>query len=316
MIIVRFTSGLGNQMFQYNLYNYLYHKFPNVEVKADITWFDQFSEHQGFELERIFKREDNPDFVFKVASGMDIFKCSGQFHSSPGCKNPGLVNEILRYPNRLIRLFNLHKKNRVRIEQSGFEDNAVVYEQIDKINPSLNYYITGFFIEEIYYKNRIEKLGKFFDFGDDLSDNNLNYVNQIKNSQSVSIHVRRGDYLSDTYKDSFLSLPMEYYEKAVKLVKEKFDNPVFYIFSDDKDYMSKAFSWLDNKVFIEGNNGKNSFRDLQLMSECVVNITANSTFSTWAGLLNKNENKLVIYPAMYMRQKESEIKTIEGFVRI
>lgn len=316
MIIVRFTSGLGNQMFQYNLYNTLLKRFPDVEVKADISWFDQFSEHQGYELCKLFKRDDNNDFVINIASAADIYKCTGQFHSGPGSAKAGLINRIYRYPNRVLRVFNVHTRNRRRIDQTGFEDNAEILKQIEAIDPTVNYYITGFFIEEVYYKDRLKDIRGFFRFDNNLNTANLNYVNQIKSSQAISIHVRRGDYLSDTYKDSFLSLSMDYYKEAVARVGEKFSNPVFYIFSDDKDYMKEAFSWLDNKVIIEGNTGSDSYRDLQLMSMCKANITANSTFSTWAGLLNDNEDAMVIYPAIYMNQKESEIKSINGWVRI
>lgn len=316
MIIVKFTSGLGNQMFQYNLYNMLLNRFPQVEVKADITWFDQFAEHQGFELCKLFKRDDNKDFVFNIASASDIFKCTGQFHSKPGSKNAELVNRILRYPNRVLRLFNFHTINRKRIDQTGFEDNTEIFNQIEKIDPKFNYYITGFFIEEIYYKNRLSAIRSCLKFDENYSDGNRNYVNQINNSNAVSIHVRRGDYLSDTYKSSFLSLPMEYYEKAVEIAKEKLQNPVFYIFSDDKEYVKTAFAFIDKKVIIEGNDGDNSFRDLQLMSLCKINITANSTFSTWAGLLNASKDAIVIYPSMYMNQKNSEEKTIPGWIRI
>lgn len=316
MIIVRFTSGLGNQMFQYNLYNTLFNRFPDVEVKADITWFDQFAEHQGFELCKLFERDDNKNFVINIASAADIYKCTGQFHSGPGSKCAELLNRIYRYPNRVLRLFNVHKHKRARIDQTGFEDNADILKQIEDIDPTINYYITGFFIEEVYYRERLKNIRDCMKFDNKLSERNTSYVNQICSSESVSIHVRRGDYLSDTYKNSFLSLSMDYYKTAVKRVMEKLDNPLFFIFSDDKEYIKDAFSWLDNKVIIEGNAGSDSYRDLQLMAMCKANITANSTFSTWAGLLNGNENAIVIYPAMYMNEKESEIKTLAGWIRL
>lgn len=317
MIIVRFTSGLGNQMFQYNLYSTLRERFPDVEVKADLTWFSEYDEHQGFELLRIFKREDNPLFKFDVATAKDLFKCTGQFYSMKSGDAFIKEKKLLRYPNRVLRLFSFEKHGRRRIDQTGFEDNEEIFKQLENIDTSYNYYITGFFIEEVYYKNRLDKIRQQLCFDiNSLSDKNKGYLSDIENSNSVSIHIRRGDYLSDTYKDSFKVLSMDYYKKAVSLALNKYENPKFFVFSDDKEFIKQNFSWIENKEIIEGNSGKESYRDLQLMSNCKMNIIANSTFSMWAGILNANADALVVYPEIYMAQKNSEEKTLDNWMRL
>ena len=142
------------------------------------------------------------------------------------------------------------------------------------------------------------------------------YVNQITNSNAVSLHVRRGDYLSDTYKDSFKSLGADYYKNAVNEVYKRIENPTFFIFSDDKDFINESFDWIENKVIVEGNAGNRSYIDMYLMSLCRINIIANSTFSMWAGILNSHEDATVIYPSTYMTQKESEVKLLKNWIRI
>lgn len=316
MIIVRFTSGLGNQMFQYSLYSYLKEKYPGIPVKADVTWFKRFSEHQGYEVKRIFGRADNPYFELEEASAADIIRCSGRI---PNTIKGGLGEAwqfLLRIPHRVLKVTHREQIANGRIEQTGFEDNAEIYRRIEEINPERDYYITGFFIEEVYYRNRLESLQRAFTFDENYGNANSEYVKSIRNTNSVSVHVRRGDYLSAQYSSSFLSLPMEYYKRGVELAREKLDNPQFFIFSDDKDYINEAFDWLADKTIVEGNSGAESYRDMQLMSLCKMNIIANSTFSVWAGLLNANTGRTVVYPAAYMKEKDSEVKTIEGWVRI
>ena len=314
MIIVRFTSGLGNQMFQYNLYSSLKERFPDTKVLADVTWFNEYSEHQGYELDRLFNREDNKSFLIDYASRWDIFCCSGQFSLNGYL---GVKREVFRYINRILRLFSFEKLNRKRIDQTGFEDNADIYKAIEEINPKYNYYITGFFIEEIYYDHRLAKIRDFFSFDkNELGEKNANYVNQINGSNAVSLHVRRGDYLSDTYKDSFKSLGADYYKNAVDEVYKRIENPTFFIFSDDKDFINESFNWLENKIIVEGNAGNRSYIDMYLMSLCRINIIANSTFSMWAGILNSHEDATVIYLSTYMTQKESEVKLLKNWIRI
>lgn len=320
MIIVRFTSGLGNQMFQYNLYSTLRQRFPQVKVKADVSWFARFAEHQGFELESLFLREDNPSFVFEKATDAEIIRCSGRIPNRVKGKAGEVWQFLLRIPHRILKLTGGSKYADQRIDQSGFEDNADIYEKLLEINPEQDYYITGFFIEEIYYKDRVDFLRNSLKFPSIEAEDvqNTTYAEAIRRDFSVSIHVRRGDYLSQQYSSSFLTLPMDYYKKAVEMVLEEQPDAKFFIFSDDEQYIRDSFTWIekDKMTIISGNSGDKSFRDLQLMSMCKYNITANSTFSMWAGILNRNVNAKVFYPSIYMREKDSEIKLMDGWVRI
>jgi len=318
MIVVRFTSGLGNQMFQYSLYTLLKEKYPDVQVKADVTWFKRFSEHQGYELRRIFERQDNPSFKIEEATTADIIRTSGRIPNLIKGRAGEVWQFLLRIPHRVLKVTHAEQIKNGKIEQTGLEDNAQIYEKIMAIDPKKDYYITGFYIEEVYYKDRLGSLREQLSFDEKFSSQNAQYADMIKASDAVSIHVRRGDYLSAQYSSSFLSLPMDYYKKAVEEALKVWPEAYFYIFSDDKEYINEAFDWLPagRRTVVSGNVGTDSYRDMQLMSMCKGNIIANSTFSVWAGLLNKNVEAKVFYPALYMKEKDSEVKSIPGWIRL
>ena len=289
MIVQRFTSGLGNQMFQYAFSVYISKKYPDKIIKADLTWFDWHNEHQGFELERLFRLNMNK------ASRAEVLKCSGELP---------LDFPAARYVNRAIRLV---------------AEKYFIKYRIDEMKPGQtvdlrhNWYLTGFYESEAFYKDDLTEIRKIYTFPD---AGNEDIRNQILKSDSVSIHVRRGDYLNKGYTERFIKLDMDYYRKAVGIIKESIPDARFFVFSEDKEYINESFGWLDNKYIVEGNDGADSWKDMYLMSLCRHNITANSTFSTWGALLNAHENAIVVYPKAYLTDEDSEIKTIPGWIRI
>lgn len=323
MIIVKFTSGLGNQMFQYNLYSLLRERFPETEVLADVSWFYRSGEHQGFELEKLFLRKDNPDFVFEKAGWKDILRCTGRIPNYLSGLVGDIYQQILKVPHFFIRKKKGDYYKSIHIDQSGFENNEDIIKAIEDIDPLMDCYISGFFIEEAYYRDRLNFLRKALRFDENFSDENKRIAKMISESDSVSIHVRRGDYLSEKYNDSFMTLPMDYYREGVKKALQEYPLAKFFVFSDDKEFIEREFSWIEREhpgkerlTVVSNNTGANSFRDMQLMSLCKNNIIANSTFSVWAGLLNCNSCAKIYYPSAYMKKKDSEEKTIPGWTRI
>ena len=309
MIVVRFTGGLGNQMFQYALYRYLKRRYPQETVRADTSWYSWNTAHQGFELTKLFKRESNPAFELDEATTGDVFRVSGKLPQK---------NEAVRYINRLVRLFAGKSFEEKHIFEDGHEhSHEELRRKIDNIPKGRDAYITGYFLDEIYYRDNLEELRRCFTFDiSRLSDENQNLLNEIGSCASVSIHVRRGDYLSKTYSAAFKVLAQDYYQQAVEYLRERVNEPRFYIFSDDTEFAQAAFEYIDNKKVVTGNSGADSYIDMLLMSRCAHNITANSTFSEWAGLLNSSREAIIIYPREYLSDKDSEIKTLDGWIRI
>ncbi len=312
MIIVRFTSGLGNQMFQYNLYSFLKTRYPDTKVLADTRWFYTDDEHHGFELRRIFENVEGSAFSFGEASVSDIYKASGQIATPFRGPFARGVKILLGPVNRKLR------------EAGKCEKAGITYDQLTKKTPfdvfcnldvSKNHYIFGYFTEEVYYRDRIDRLKKELKFPP-LTGENAGIADKMKSENSVSIHVRRGDYLSKTYSGQFLLLGQEYYRPAVEKVREHIKDPKFYIFSEDADFVRQEFSWLEDMTVVDINRGNDSFRDMQLMTKCKANIIANSTFSQWASILNENSEHITVYPDKYMTDEDTQMRLLPGWIRV
>lgn len=135
----------------------------------------------------------------------------------------------------------------------------------------------------------------------------------IKQKHSVSIHVRRGDYLERGISDVFVNLSeTDYYNKAIAYVCQKVINPSFFIFSNDIDWCKENLI-VPNSFFVDWNTGDDSIYDMYLMSNCKVNIIANSTFSYWGACLNREVEK-VLFPLQWFKSQKSPIIFPEAWV--
>ncbi len=135
------------------------------------------------------------------------------------------------------------------------------------------------------------------------NNKNLFLVKEMLQSNSVSIHVRRGDYQNSIYWRIILGdiCDKQYYTDAINKVKEILPNPKFFVFSDDIQWVKSNLHMTD-VVYIDWNVGEHSFRDMELMSYCKANIIANSTFSLCAAWLNRNENPIRIVPSKWLNK--------------
>ena len=296
MIIQQFNSGLGNQMFQYAFFRLLKKSHPEARIRADLSWFEWNDVHQGYELEKLF------GIKLPKASPLETALASGQF---PVTIPAG------RYINRALRIF----------DQKYIDAHCVDElppEKVQKLDPAANVYLTGFYISERYYKDDLDSIRREFAFSEEDTAGASVVLHHIESVESVSVHVRRGDYLDPVYKDRFDLLGEEYYREATARMKGYFGRPHFFIFSDDKEFIKQAFDWIpaEDRTIVAGNTGADSWKDMFLMSRCKGNILANSTFSTWGALLGKPGGRRVIYPRAYISGTDSEIKTIDGWERL
>ena len=159
----------------------------------------------------------------------------------------------------------------------------------------------GYWQSEKYFKNIKDEIIKSFTPIHDISEKAKQYIKEIENSNSVSLHVRRGDYVDNTmFKGSGLTITeMPYYKDAIEFINSKVENPKFFIFSDDIAWCKENFEFLEDKTFID--DTKSAIDDMVLMSRCEHNIIANSTFSWWGAWLNRNKNKIVIAPKVWYK---------------
>ena len=169
----------------------------------------------------------------------------------------------------------------------------------EQYNASAIYY-SGYWQDLKFYKDLPKPQYKHFDIGED----NAKIKDLMRHTNSVSMHIRRGDYLeSNTSKLMGGICTLDYYNKAIALVKTKIQTPVFFVFSDDIEWAKENFA-KDNMHFIDWNTGKDSFFDMYLMSQCKAHIIANSSFSYWGAYLS-DVNLMTIYPSRWYNGKPS-----------
>ena len=165
-----------------------------------------------------------------------------------------------------------------------------------------------------FCRNKVLESFQFPPF--DTSDNIL-YEKILRTKSSVTIHVRRGDYLKSDIFSGICSL--EYYKNAIIKACSLLENPIFLIFSNDSEWCIENFKEVlgNNKVyFISNNKGSDSYRDMQLMSKARCNIIANSSFSWWGAYLNKRGDQIVIVPNKWTNQLEDKDIYLDNWIRI
>lgn len=169
-----------------------------------------------------------------------------------------------------------------------------------------NEYVKGYFQTEEYFKNIRNILLNQFTLIHSLSASTLNYVDVIKSFEtSCSIHIRRGDYVSDKKANRIHgTCDLDYYQKAIEHILSKFKNVHFFVFSDDITWTKNNLK-LNNATYIQ--HKVIPHEDMHLMSLCNHNITANSSFSWWGAWLNKNNKKTVIAPKNWFVEKKNEV---------
>ena len=169
---------------------------------------------------------------------------------------------------------------------------------IDTINIYLIVILTGHWINKDYYKEEIiipdlMKKSKALE----------TFLEKTQNSQSVSIHIRGGQYVNEKgISSTYATINSKYYNRAINEILKKISDPAFFVFTNDLPYANKILEdvKINNYTIIQG---LNDFEDFYLMANCMNNIIINSTFSLWAAFLNENINKTIICPEKWSGKK-------------
>jgi hypothetical protein len=141
-----------------------------------------------------------------------------------------------------------------------------------------------------------------------------------KAANPVSLHVRRGDYVSDPLAAQMHgTCSMDYYTAAIAHIENNVENPHFFIFSDDYAWSVENFKHLKHPVTCIKGSEKSDYEDLVLMSECRHHIIANSSFGWWGAWLDPRKDKIVIAPRTWFRNApKANTKDIypEGWIKL
>ena len=212
-----------------------------------------------------------------------------------------LVNAYLKtvygdsthYGYELNKVFNIKLDEQENLENFNLikEHSEVFMPQLFSLDTFHNWIIKGFWGNKKYFMPVESELRRDFTFSAKLYEEYETLINKMKNESSVSVHIRRGDFLTGHIQKE----PLSYYEDAIEYMNKRLENPVFYFFSDDMAYTKQKFAHLPHKVFVENNREEESYKDMFLISQCQNHIlNGNSTFSFWGAWLNPSKEKIVL----------------------
>lgn len=280
MIVSRIWAGLGNQLFQYAA-GKCKAALQNTTFKLDCRWF-------GMTIPGDTPRRYE----------LDIF----QFQAEKASES-----EIRQFPFTAIPRLKLGRSILPRWQL--FLQKRTPYSRLHSYRePHFHFdpkffelpsdaYLIGYFQSERYFKPIEKTIREEFTFKIPPSVPNEHLLKQIDETQSVSLHVRRGDYILDPRINQHHGVcGLSYYKQAIREMESWVRSPHFYIFSDDIPWVKANLDIGKNVTYISHNQGDKSYEDLRLMSRCRHHIIANSSFSWWGAWLNPGLTNLSSHP--------------------
>jgi hypothetical protein len=293
MVIAQITGGLGNQMFQFAAARAL-SMHLNTELALDLQSFKR-DELPLLEVQREFELKAFRNVEFREATPDEIRSL---------CSN----NVITRQMQKMLPEY----KRKIYSEKSYVFDKNF-------FRAKNNVYLKGHWQSEKYFKPYSAQIRKTFELKDVLIEGVKELGKEISKQNSISVHVRRGDYLRlPIILDWHGVLEKDYYLEAIKTIDQEVGGGKVFYFSDDVDWIKKELLPEFDGTIVSEAISKNHYEDFYLMSQCKHNIIANSTFSWWAAWLNANPGKMIIAPKKwYNRPKLNTSDLIPpGWIRL
>jgi hypothetical protein len=276
MVIVKLNGGLGNQMFQYAAGRRLsiFHRIP---IKLDVTSYDYHKLRQyslgAFRIEEAF------------AAPSELTEAQGNSVENQGS---GILRLIRRFGKR--RRWSVVRENYLGPYNPGI------------LNTTRDVYLDGYWQSERYFRDVQDVIKSEFTIQHELSSESRKMAALITNTDSVSIHVRRADYVLDPATHQTHGVcELEYYQMCVDLIKARIAHPYFFVFSDDVSWCKENLRFDYPIAFVAHRSARGDHEDLKLMSLCKHNIIANSSFSWWGAWLNANKNKSILAPRRWLK---------------
>jgi len=270
MIVIRLQGGLGNQLFQYAAARRLAYQHKTEVVIEDSYFSDSRNGHTQWQYDL-----GNLNVALR-------FPTTGERKSFlPYCRHPWrLLRTVVSLPGRYRYVRERH-----------FHFDPRILHLPD------NVFLDGYWQSEKYFVDIDDLLRTELSFRDELSPEEKNFANAIKASSAVSIHVRRGDYVTNPRAAATHgTCSLDYYQRAASYMKERIGSPTYFVFSDDPEWALRHMTFLSAGEHVVNVQTKSGFRDLRLMSLCKHNIIANSSFSWWGAWLNTHARKIVVAP--------------------
>lgn len=286
MIIVEMTGGLGNQMFQYALYRRL--QLAGKEVKLDLTFYKTKQSLRRLEL-GVF------DLPLEQAKKREIRYLKGY------------TNDASRWERALTSRTNRHSCVYVEDLDKGYQD---IVMQKDTV------YLSGYWQNELYFRDIRAQLLMDFAFPLEIEERKKDLLCSLRTSHSVSVHIRRGDYLNSNNVKIYGGIcTIEYYRRAMHYIQEHIASPQFYVFTDDPEWVKQNLN-VEGMHMVEHEEGDPDYVDMFLMSQCEAHIIANSTFSWWGAWLDPKQEKIVVSPSRWLNNHDVNNAICDWFITI
>ena len=250
------------------------------KVKIDISAFDEYKLHGGYQLDKY---------------------------------NIDLKAHPVNFLSKILKKLGLYKGRLIK-------ENSLLFSN-DLLRVKDNSYVEGYFQSERYFSTIRRDIEISFDIKAELS----NYTKLTKGliqdaSNSVSLHVRRGDYISNKKANiAHGTCDLDYYQRAMSILNSKFNNVKYFVFSDDIKWCKENLK-INSVIYVDSEEERDPCEDIYLMSLCRHNIIANSSFSWWGAWLNKNNEKIVVTPKRWFDdnnlQKQSIRLIPEAWIKV
>jgi hypothetical protein len=283
MVAVKIYGGLAGQMLQYSIGRTLSKKY-NTSLHLDISWYKN-KDFQNEQYPREFKLH-NLNTVYKI---LDL---------------SGPLNKLI-YTKYCRGLNPFYLKPFVEKDFSKFDASVM--------EAGNNLFLDGYFFSHKYFITNRQLLSEELSPKIKMNADNTYFLNKIRNSNSVSVHFRRGDY---TLTEFHSILAINYYQEAIDIIRQKVNNPSLFIFSDEPEWVRANITFDIPFEIVDINKDDYNYLDIELMKNCKHNIIANSGFSWWGALLNYNKEAIVIAPKRWVNSEQAPDNLPDNWISI
>jgi len=280
-VAVKIVGGLGNQLFQYATARALADRL-NAELMLDCS----DKRDRSIELDRYHVRAT---IIYSTSLIRKTYlRLPGTFGRKVSKAVQALFPPFIKINHQPFRPFK---------EQRWFQYDDRIWQLSGSV------YLDGFWQSFRYFEESLETMRDDLRLLAPLDPANVNWQKQIKTTNSVCVHVRRGDYV--LREQTFGLCNVSYYQKAMAFLRTHCADARFFVFSDDFTWCRQNFTD-DDLVFVDSNNPENVVTDFELMRSCRHHVIANSSLSWWAAWLASWPGQTVIAPKPWFISEPSD----------
>jgi len=282
VVIVSLKGGLGNQMFQYAAGRAVACR-NQTQLKLDVSALERDAA-RSYRLHHF-------NIVESFASRDEVARFTKR--------------DLWHRVSRRVERYLLPAYKRAVIAERSFRFDPDIMRVRGRVR------LVGYWQSEKYFKDIEQAIRQDFTFRGTPDSENQELARMIANTNSVSLHVRRGDYVSNPrFIRLYCACPLEYYRTAAAEVANRVNDPHLFVFSDDMDWARAKLRLEHPTTFVAHNGAHKDYEDLRLMSLCRHHIIANSSFSWWGAWLCTHPEKIVMAPKRWFKEPSGDTRDL------